>query len=426
MGFLTSLIALICSLSVIGLVFPHGFPLLSPLILVAFVIYMIRVLMKGKMAQTNSELILLYYFCLLFVLWGGLLSQKLYQHFLQDAVNGIMVMILIPVLTQIYKYSYFDSFKKKFTIINVVLLTPISLYCLYKFYRLLQGVKLDFISSESDIYPWGTSLQSDYNMCALGLMVGVFSCLFLFYQTKSLIAKIIIFSAALIMFFTALLTGSRRMFVVFGISAVGLLIYLIYKIFKGIKDLLIHHSIRNLSRNNLMAVIVLLILVFIVTYNTSIFKNLDISNFQEIEKLAGRLETLSGGAETLQESRGYHAARAVELIGNFTPFQFFFGNGFNYLGKMSFTEEEDYPHNPVLSAVLYGGIFSGITIVLFIFRSFFLYIKNFRNELFFSFLFLLTFSFAVISSNSIFSLRLFLVQIVIGYLINSKYSSKFQ
>ena len=109
----------------------------------------------------------------------------------------------------------------------------------------------------------------------------------------------------------------------------------------------------------------------------------------------------------------------------------FFGGGFDYLakyGKRFYPDEDrtDYPHNPIISSFLYSGIIGGVFYIYFLILSFWYYWKYRRHHMLFFILYLITFIFIFISSNSHFNVPIFamlsLVPFITRQLVKEKES----
>ena len=106
-----------------------------------------------------------------------------------------------------------------------------------------------------------------------------------------------------------------------------------------------------------------------------------------------------------------------------------FGGGFDYLdkfGRKFYPDEEriDYPHNPIISAFLYSGIVGGSFYIYFLILSFYYYWKYKKHHMLFFILFIITFVFVFISSDSHFNVPIFamlsVVPFVTRYFVNEK------
>ena len=105
------------------------------------------------------------------------------------------------------------------------------------------------------------------------------------------------------------------------------------------------------------------------------------------------------------------------------------GKGFDYqddFGRKFYPDEDriDYPHNPIISAFLYSGIFGGLFYLYFLTLSFIYYWKYRKQHMLFFILYLITFTFIFISSDSHFNVPIFamlsLVPFITRYVVNEK------
>ena len=101
-----------------------------------------------------------------------------------------------------------------------------------------------------------------------------------------------------------------------------------------------------------------------------------------------------------------------------------FGKGFDYLdifGQKFYPDEDriDYPHNPILSAFLYSGLLGGFFYIYFLVLSFYYYWKYRKNHMLFFILFLVTFVFVFISSNSHFNVPIFAMLSLVPFITRS-------
>jgi len=106
-----------------------------------------------------------------------------------------------------------------------------------------------------------------------------------------------------------------------------------------------------------------------------------------------------------------------------------FGGGFDYLDKFGqkfYPDEDriDYPHNPIISSFLYSGIIGGIFYIYFLALSFWYFWKYRKNHMLFFILFLITFVFVFISSDTHFNVPIFavlsLVPFITRYVVEEK------
>jgi hypothetical protein len=110
----------------------------------------------------------------------------------------------------------------------------------------------------------------------------------------------------------------------------------------------------------------------------------------------GRLQRINYGLKIYSE----RYSLPKKIAGGGFDYLWDFGNEFykKNLNRFYF----DYPHNPVLSALLYSGILGGLSVVYFFLMTMINFIKGFRNLIYFVCLYVIIFSFAFFSGNSIF------------------------
>ena len=110
-----------------------------------------------------------------------------------------------------------------------------------------------------------------------------------------------------------------------------------------------------------------------------------------------------------------------------------FGKGFDYLDKygQKFYPNKnriDYPHNPIISSFLYSGIIGGLFYVYFLVLSFYYYWKYRKHHALFFILYLITFAFIFISSDSHFNVPIYamlsLVPFITRQVVEEKESEK--
>lgn len=103
---------------------------------------------------------------------------------------------------------------------------------------------------------------------------------------------------------------------------------------------------------------------------------------------------------------------AYKLYREYPTFNKIFGSGFTYMnqfGEKFYKKENktDYPHNPIISAVLYSGLLGGLFYIYFLFTSLYYYLKYLRHHWIFFILYLLTFFFVFFSGNTHFDVPVF-------------------
>ena len=127
----------------------------------------------------------------------------------------------------------------------------------------------------------------------------------------------------------------------------------------------------------------------------------------------------------VENTRSQRWIYALNLYSDYNFSQLIFGNGFDYIEKYSgnfYLESDDYPHNFLLSALLYSGILGFLSIlymILFILRSF--GDNKFPLIISYGFFFVLILQFT--SSNSLFSIgiTIFLISLLLNFKKMQKY-----
>lgn len=141
----------------------------------------------------------------------------------------------------------------------------------------------------------------------------------------------------------------------------------------------------------------------------------------QYEKLIDRAESIteSQGSSTSFSSRAERWSFSLEIFESYNLLEVFFGSGFDYLSKMNrkfgyeSSSKEDYPHNILISHMLFSGVFGFLMLLVLYLQVFKIFLSN-SSYLFNLFiLFLVTTLFLMTSGNSLFSSKIYLVIFVI-------------
>ena len=419
MTVITHLAAFILTLVAVGLVFPHGFPLVGPAVLVLFGGAAIHMFLTDRKVYYDVELLAVYLGLFAFLLLGIALSPELYPVVRRELTNAISGLLFIPVLWRIAGRGRFDQFRRTFAVSLAALMTGIALLCLYKFRLNLQGVRLSWLVSADDgRYPLGAALQDDYNMSALGLTAGAIACGFLFARTRRMGRRWLLAGCIGILLVAALLMGSRRFYVVFAMAATGAIFYAAWRATRRSAAMLRRVSIgRRFALHASLAAALVAALALAV--GPRVVEIMAVATGGQMDRLMARLETLMRFSETLEGSRGPLVELAFQRISAFSLPQFLFGGGFAYLTGMHDGGAEAYPHNPVIAALLHGGIVNMVLVLYVLGRASILYAGRLRKEPLFAALFFVTLAFMLISGNTIFSNQLLVMLLVIGFVLRT-------
>jgi hypothetical protein len=401
-------LSFLMAIAVLGLSFPYGFPLFSILI---FLYFFYSLITKQILIKINYYIILIFLCIIIYftsILYNG---GFIYVNNINDIKNILNILILLLLLGNLDEKVY-KIFLNNFLFLMSIFMPIVSLVSLYKYFLLLSGKKIGLVNIVDNNYPWGSSLMSDYNMFSLGLIVGLVGVISIFKYSSSLIYKTYCLFGSVSIITSIFLSGSRRGIVVLIILLLALLLTTIYKILR-------------LKRFPYKASISILIVILLTTYLVTSF-NIKIINEYEFYRLLDRYQTLNNVEEGFS-SRTSLWQSSYELLSESTITNIFFGNGFNYLESLAnklAVEGEVYPHNPILSSMLYSGVLGSLFIFLLLLFPIYKLLRFWTSYTIEMLIIYFTiFVFLIISQNSVFSTDIFwLLMLVIGS-INFKCSN---
>lgn len=385
-------------ITLIGSMIPYGVPLTFPIL---FILFLGCTLKYKSISIPFNKFYVIYYFLIIVYLLSILSSNQfvVYDRNIRDIQNIITSLLFLFVLSVIDRKEL-KFIMEKLLISIPILMFIISILSLLKFVLLLNGMKLKILVKQTLIYPWGTSLITDYNMFSYSLSIGIISMLILYRKANEKKNKYFLIITILLSTTTILFSGSRRGWIVLFF----LLFFIILKVFKKIK----------LTLNRKKILIICLGLLFL-SSSFIVLNKIDIKN-EEVEKLKYRFSTIQNGGFSQRTDRWDYALKIYQ--NEFTIKEKIFGGGFDYLplfaSKFAPHVKEDYPHSPILSSLLYGGLIGFIISIIFIINLINSLIKI-KNEYKYDFLliFVISLMYVLISGNSWFSNKLFLFLIII-------------
>lgn len=395
-------LSMLFTISVVGLIFPYGFPLFP----IAVLLYLFVCLIRGNIGlRINIYSVILYGSVIMYFI--GLLNNKgtVYQNNIADIENITLLLLLSFTFIKFNQYSY-----KKFLINTFKLLSCtipcLALFSLYKFYLLLNGVQLNFLKIDGRSYPWGTTLMPDYNMFSLGMIIGVIGICYVYRKSNSLLIQLYTLISVCLLFIAIVFSGSRRGWLVLPLLS----IYLMHVIIKKI-------NIKQFKIKELSSLIILIILLILAVL---IFP-LEISYDYEIEKLKYRFSTLADIKNSFDE-RTSRWNYGFQLINEFNLFKLLIGDGFHYLNiyaeKFKTDSLEDYPHNPLISTMLYSGVIGVLVFLILIFMT--INRLLYRRKLFggeFILIYFVTLIFLLPSANTFFSIKIIWILTLIIFFV---------
>ena len=366
----------------------------------AFIIFKIKVKLYSKNYFLLSLNIIIFFLAALF-------SDKIYINIISDFQQIFwwfpFSVLLISLLNSKEKVAFF---LRKFNFSLLVLGVIISIISIIKFMNLNAGIVWDSLTTADYVIIGGSSLNADYNVYAFGLSFFIMSYKNFFDTTKSNFLKVLLLLIMFLDFYLLFYSGSRRGLVLLLI----LFLILPFNNFSKISQL-------NISIFNLRNILLIISLYFLFILSINFLQKID-SDGDASNLILDRLET-SMSFINLENNRSQRWVYALNIYSDYNSPQLIFGKGFNYLDKFSkkfYLTAEDYPHNFLLSALLYSGILgflSMLYMVLFVLRS--LKYNRFPLLISYGFIFVLILQFT--SSNSLFSvgITVFLITFLLNF-----------
>ena len=418
--------AFVSILPLIGGMFPYGFPLFAPLA----VAYCSIIIILKRIKITLGQWVLAYLILAITYILPLVVSGNIYKTNYYDVINIIVFFGFFLALSNLIKCKeVFEKYTLYFQFLMASSSTVFAIIGLYKFKLLLNNIRIPFFYPEIGTYPWGTSLVSDYNVYGLSLIFGLVSIRFLLEQRKRLWQKYTLMISGLIIFSAAAFSASRRTWIVLPI----ILILFAKSGLRGSLPGILMFRIKRSEFVNILAVVLVILSIFAIytIYNYSGFA-FEYTQKHYMNSMWNRFVGIRDvvGTQNRTGSRREHYAFAGELLEEQGMLGLMIGNGGEYMKQygLQFNAEDGFgkPHNPIISAFLQSGILGGIAVVGYLILCLFLYTKNLKHPTsrYFFFLFLITSFYALTSSNTIFTKKIYILMFLLPWLINSIYSKK--
>jgi hypothetical protein len=143
------------------------------------------------------------------------------------------------------------------------------------------------------------------------------------------------------------------------------------------------------------------------------------SSADSLVTLTKRWQTFQDG--TYSDSRLDHWSITMERLARFRPLQYLFGEGFAYVTDLGADPdvEEDYPHNFILSSMLYGGVLQTGCLLVMVIVAFSRLCRRATRSGMLTAWFLLILYFLMTSCNSYFSSETAVFLLVLGLGVRS-------
>ena len=393
-----------------GIPYPGGVPLFLPVAaLLLPVTILLRIADRGisGVVVSDGRFMAISVLVLLTYVYGIIVSTDFPgEELFRDVFTGVVAMAIV--------FTVGNSEWDRATRNRLVVTLAWTLLAIGAFVGLVGAIKFwlfasrgetinYFLEASSKGYPWGTALVSDYNFYALTILAAILSGLYLCQGRRAGI-QILLALTVVGLIIVGFLAGSRRFWV---IAPLFMLAQFGWMVFRG--------GVR--SYLPLLSVL----LIFLVSVPIGIVAATDQGLVDLITagwNLQHRLGTLldSTTAFGLRDRFELWYAAADRLTG-LTPWV---GEGFDYMRWFSCEfgdcSGDGYPHMPILSAYLYGGMLAGgAVMVLYLYMA----IAGIRlmthrgAAAWLIFPMMAAFFFAAISANGPFSIR---AHVVLGAL----------
>lgn len=342
---------------------------------------------------------------------GILLSDQLYDRSLRDLFEYGVNMFFLLIFFALTYYSknnegFFWVFRRMSRVIWVTSIF-VAVLGLTKFIFQLLQINLPIDT------PWGASINEDKNFYALYSFLGLIGLFPRAQKEGNFRGQMSLLLLASLLVMNIVFSFSTRSVILLSILLFMLVIIQLRELFFRKK------SNTYLAKNLRIPTLLFIILtgLAVLTWN------------KHPEKKATWLVNYFGfDAKALNDDKikinelAYQLDKwdfAIDTYKNYSVTEKIFGSGFDYLNTFGekYNEKIDYPHNPILSALLYSGMLGAVFVIFFLFVSFYysaLYFK--KHHLFAMMLFVCTL-FIFFSGNSIFSVPIFLFLFSLSFLV---------
>jgi hypothetical protein len=336
-----------------------------------------------------------------------------------DIFNIIWWVIFILILNYSIDNEFsFQIFLKILFHSTFFIVSILAIFGLIKLYLSTLGIifpQFMVLREDGIEYPLlGTSLNKDYNIFSFGIFCGVFAGLYCYSNTSKVHLKVFYSFMILMSLISAILSMSRRGFVL-GIFLFVLVIIWSFKKYsnKYNKNGLSQNKTANKPWLFVVASTIIVLFAISLDWNSVLF------DYTEINTWLSRIETITSIDSNDNDTRGIRWIFSMEYFSKLSFVEKICGNGFEYMSifGVKFQETDfDHPHNVWISSLLYGGILgflstTGLTLIV-LFQYF--NRRDLFQSLFYWYLLFLFLNFT--SANTIFSSRVFVVLLLIPFL----------
>lgn len=396
---LSHLFALTTSIWVLRLAIPEALYFFLPLffILLLFTLSDIKTVNNIFFFEFIQMLVPLF-ILLVFYLWGIAVTGKFYKINFIDLFEFTITLLLVLLL---YLYVHKKNEVKQFIwLFNKFLLYLRYFVVIISMLSFFKHFLPDYNLSSNAFFP-SKLLNTNEKFFGLFLIIGLASFLPLLIVEKLGVANRVLIQFFIVVVILALLFSFSSLFLVVLVAAVlGLLIIKIYTYLRPDRK-----SFFYFCYNLKEAVYGLLVLVSLFVVSFFFYENTVIN--QIYKYFENDFSVLAFDF--------YKWQLAIEIYSNSTFLEKIFGSGFNYLSF--YGTQYSYPHNPILSALLYSGIIGAFFTFIFMFISLFNAFKHIAKYPGFGIMIFSSAFFILFSGNSFFSISAFLFFFSLSFLI---------
>lgn len=394
------------ALPFVGQAFPYGFPLFFPVAFMAMAASLACASWKsgwtGLKVPANG-FTLLFLLVVAFYLYGLLLTERLHRSLLGDFVDSLaLVMVYTAAANTFSDVAHRERTIDRFLAVLLAAATAVAIVGAFKFMLLLRGQRIGFVDAASGgKYPFGTSLIQDYNMFALTLLCAALIALARLIEARSALRRVIFLACFIILCGVGFFAGSRRFWIVAPLGIVA--VFARASLTSGFK--------RSATGFVWFLAPVVLGVALAVTYlGSDLWSALGDSTHRVQSRLLTLLDADRAGGF---ESRLQRWELAYDLANGAAIWA---GQGFDYIYmfscKFGSCAAVDYPHNPVLSALLYSGVLGALSVLAWLGYLLYLAFELFwrrSSAAMCGLILIVHFPFILISSNTVLSVKSFLI-----------------
>lgn len=346
----------------------------------------------------------------LFYLWGIILSGG-YSRVITDFFEfGILLALLFYYYIIIHSTKDSETFGKIYhLIINLIGISSVLVAILGLGKFLLQNSPFHTFGFET---PLGTSINSDKNFYSLYSFLGIFSFVSHLFNEQTFRKR----------FFYQILIGILVLNIIFSFSVRAYFILPVLVLFVLLIQVLNiltnrYDWVPRFSKNTR-----LLVFFLVITLLVGFFSQVETRFFPELSQKIDAQFNKSISETAIQ---AFHFDKWQFTMAYFSQqplLKQLFGSGFDYLNVFGehyyhSSSRIDYPHNPILSALLYSGIVGAIFALLFLIISVYYSILYLKKYPLFSLMLWVSLLFVFFSGNSLFSVPVFLFLFSLAFLI---------